>query len=74
MKLGLCEECDPNETGEIVFKLPQGIYDGYVGEKETRQKLYSNVFEQDDVWWSSGDLLKIGNFFFLFFFHLFIKQ
>lgn len=57
---GLCQECSPNEGGEIVFMLPDGKYDGYIGEEVTQKKLYHNVFKQGDTWWSSGDILKIG--------------
>jgi len=43
------------------------VYDGYVGEEVTRKKLYHSVFQQGDVWWSSGDLLKIDEEGFFYF-------
>jgi len=64
---GLCIECPPNEPGEIIFKLPEGKYDGYVGEEATRGKLYQDVFEKGDTWWSSGDLLKVDEEGFFYF-------
>jgi len=67
-KDGLCEECQPDEAGEIVFKLPEGLYDGYVGVKETEKKLIKDVFVKGDTWWSSGDLLNMdeeGFFYFI---------
>ena len=56
---GRCILCLPNEIGEMIMRLPNGKYDGYIGEKETNNKLYRNVFEDGDVWWSSGDLLSV---------------
>ncbi|KAJ3410317.1 cystathionine beta-lyase [Chytridiales sp. JEL 0842] len=54
---GWCVRCEAGEVGEMVMRLPGGVYDGYVGETATRRKLYENVFEHGDNWWSSGDLL-----------------
>ena len=57
---GHCIECGPDEAGEIIFKLPGGTYDGYVGREATMRKLYRDVFAPGDTWWSSGDLLRMG--------------
>ncbi|KAJ3214482.1 hypothetical protein HDU67_001614 [Dinochytrium kinnereticum] len=55
---GYCLRCEADEVGEMIMRLPDGVYDGYVGETATRRKLYENVFADGDRWWSSGDLLK----------------
>nr|KAJ3407779.1 hypothetical protein HK105_003296 [Polyrhizophydium stewartii] len=55
---GRCVPTAPGETGEMIMRLPGGVYDGYVGEAATRRKLYEDVFEAGDRWWSSGDLLR----------------
>jgi fatty-acyl-CoA synthase len=63
-----CVRCDANQIGEMVMRLPGGVYDGYVGETATRRKLYEDVFSKGDKWWSSGDLLmtdKEGFFYFV---------
>ncbi|KAI8814851.1 hypothetical protein BJ742DRAFT_192100 [Cladochytrium replicatum] len=65
---GFCVPCGPGEVGEMIMRLPEGSYDGYVGEAATRRKLYTDVFEKGDAWWSSGDLLKadeVGFFYFV---------
>ncbi|KAJ3105766.1 hypothetical protein HDU97_007586 [Phlyctochytrium planicorne] len=64
---GFCERCDADEVGEMIMRLPDGLYDGYVGEAATRRKLYENVFQKGDKWWSSGDLLKTDSRGFFFF-------
>ncbi|KAI9205492.1 uncharacterized protein BJ171DRAFT_500622 [Polychytrium aggregatum] len=62
-----CVPCEPNQVGEMIMRLPGGLYDGYVGHVATRRKLYENVFEKGDCWWSSGDLLKVDEKGFFFF-------
>ncbi|KAI8917325.1 hypothetical protein BC831DRAFT_516559 [Entophlyctis helioformis] len=64
---GRCIACGPGEIGEMIMRLPGGVYDGYVGENATRRKLYENVFEDGDMWWSSGDLLKMDEQGFFYF-------
>lgn len=55
---GFCEILEPGETGEMIMRLPDGVYDGYVGAEATQRKLYKDVFSVGDCWWSGGDLLK----------------
>eukprot|EP00842_Homolaphlyctis_polyrhiza_P005195 jgi/Hompol1/5677/HPOL_004649-RA len=65
---GWCVPCEHDQVGEMIMRLPGGLYDGYVGETATRRKLYNNVFQSGDVWWSSGDLLRMdakGFFYFV---------
>ncbi|KAH6565563.1 hypothetical protein BASA62_007197 [Batrachochytrium salamandrivorans] len=56
------------EVGEMIMCLPGGEYDGYVSEGDTQRKLYRGVFEAEDSWWRSGDLLRMdaeGFFYFI---------
>ncbi|KAJ3085019.1 hypothetical protein HK102_000397 [Quaeritorhiza haematococci] len=64
---GRCIPCEAGEVGEMIMRLPGGKYDGYVGEAATRRKLYQDVFEEGDTWWSSGDLLKTDEMGFFYF-------
>lgn len=64
---GHCVPCSFGERGEMIMRLPNGIYDGYVGDVATQRKLYRNVFEVGDTWWSSGDLLKMDSKGFFYF-------
>ncbi|KAJ1344666.1 hypothetical protein BSLG_000189 [Batrachochytrium salamandrivorans] len=65
---GLCVVCEAGEVGEMIMCLPGGEYDGYVSEGDTQRKLYRGVFEAEDSWWRSGDLLRMdaeGFFYFI---------
>ncbi|KAJ3129623.1 hypothetical protein HK098_000774 [Nowakowskiella sp. JEL0407] len=64
---GSCIACGVEEVGELIMRLPDGKYDGYVGEDATRKKLHLNVFGEGDTWWSSGDLLKTNSEGFFYF-------
>ncbi|KAJ1570008.1 hypothetical protein HK096_006130 [Nowakowskiella sp. JEL0078] len=64
---GYCIKCLPGEVGELIMRLPDGKYDGYVGKVATQRRLYSNVFADGDCWWSSGDLLKTDDTGFFYF-------
>jgi fatty-acyl-CoA synthase len=60
---GLCELCAPDEVGEAIGKIDlataRGRFDGYANDKEaTEKKLLRNVFEEGDLWFRTGDLLK----------------
>ncbi len=46
------------ENGQALFKVPSGIYKGYLDSSLDETKLYRNLFETGDVWWKSGDLLS----------------
>jgi fatty-acyl-CoA synthase len=59
---GFCVECDPDEPGELIGKIGGsgifGRFEGYTSEEATRKKLLHDVFEQGDLWYRSGDLLR----------------
>lgn len=56
---GRCIACAPNEEGELIMRLPDGLYDGYTDAAATERKIYRDVFEPGDAWWASGDILRI---------------
>ncbi|KAK6099570.1 hypothetical protein MT418_000977 [Batrachochytrium dendrobatidis] len=62
-----CIMCKPGQIGEMIMRLVDGVYDGYAGDGETSKKLYRSVFEKDDTWWRSGDLLKMDEQGFFYF-------
>ncbi len=41
--------------GQVTKKTP---FDGYTNKEASEKKLFRNVFEQGDLWFNSGDLLK----------------
>jgi len=61
---GLCIECDVDEVGELVGRLPSrpndpaGRFEGYTSKDATERKLLRDVFRHGDVWFRSGDLLR----------------
>lgn len=68
---GLCEPCGPGETGEFVGKInkddPTRTFDGYVNKEATEKKIYRNVFKHGDMVFSSGDLLTVDEFGYVYF-------
>lgn len=60
---GLCQLCAPDEVGEAIGKIDtasaRGRFEGYANDKNaTEKKLLRNVFEEGDLWFRTGDLLK----------------
>lgn len=60
---GLCQVCDWNEAGEMLFKLdPANIelkFQGYFGnDKATSSKIVRNVKKIGDAYFRSGDLVR----------------
>jgi fatty-acyl-CoA synthase len=61
---GLCVECGPGETGELVGKIPesadlaQGRFEGYTSKEATDKKVLHDVLARGDSWFRSGDLLR----------------
>lgn len=71
---GLCIKCELGEAGEALGKIsndpntPTGRFDGYARKEETEKKILRDVFEKDDQWFRTGDLLKqdkLGYFYFV---------
>ena len=67
---GFCTECKPGEVGEAIGKIDneRGRFEGYSKGSDTEKKILRNVFEKDDAWFRTGDLLKrdaVGYFYFI---------
>jgi fatty-acyl-CoA synthase len=59
---GLCIEADPDEPGEAVGPIdgePRQRFDGYDDESQSKKKLLRDVFAKGDLWFRTGDLMKI---------------
>jgi acyl-CoA synthetase (AMP-forming)/AMP-acid ligase II len=44
--------------GEALFLVPSGEYRGYLDSSLDESKLYRELFQENDLWWKSGDLLQ----------------
>ena len=61
---GFCMKCAPNEVGEAIGKIindperPAGRFEGYARKEEGEKKILRDVFEQGDVWFRTGDLMR----------------
>jgi fatty-acyl-CoA synthase len=61
---GFCERCGDDEPGEAVGLMPRsaaqrgGRFEGYADEEATRRKILRGVFEADDAWYRTGDLMR----------------
>ena len=66
---GFCQNCDPDEAGELLGKIKSTTpFGGYTSKEETDKKLLRNVFEKGDQFFRTGDLLKRdaeGNYYFI---------
>ena len=49
-----------NQNGEALFLVPTGKYRGYLDSTLDAPKLHKNLFTKNDVWWKSGDLLRVN--------------
>ncbi|KAL3866070.1 hypothetical protein ACJMK2_043409 [Sinanodonta woodiana] len=65
--------CIPVETGEVgllIVPLIAGktAFDGYKGKKEsTEKKILRNVFQDGDIYFDTGDLMRVDNNYYLYF-------
>jgi fatty-acyl-CoA synthase len=61
---GFCEEAPPGEVGEAIARIfkdpskPAGRFEGYADTGQNGGKVLHNVFEPDDTWFRSGDLMR----------------
>ena len=70
---GFCIKCDVDEIGEAIGKIvndpekPSNRFEGYARAEESEKKILRNVFERDDAWFRTGDLMrKDANGYFFF--------
>ncbi len=58
---GLCIECAPGESGELLGKISERSlvrFEGYSDAKATEKKILRDVFERGDSYFRTGDLLR----------------
>lgn len=64
---GFCQECGPNEAGELLIKLVENPksalreFRGYTDGKATQKKILHNVFKAGDRYFRSGDLMRFDD-------------
>uniref|UniRef100_A0A8K9V6U8 long-chain-fatty-acid--CoA ligase n=1 Tax=Oncorhynchus mykiss TaxID=8022 RepID=A0A8K9V6U8_ONCMY len=65
---GLCVEAPKDETGLLVCKITNITpFVGYANSQQTEKKRLRDVFQKGDLYFNSGDLLKIGQDNFIYF-------
>lgn len=68
---GVCMRCGPGETGEFVGKIIEGdptrSFDGYANTEATKKKIVRDVFWKGDMAFSSGDLLEMDEYGYVYF-------
>jgi fatty-acyl-CoA synthase len=71
---GFCIKASPNEIGEVISQIlndpnrPSQRFEGYADKAATEKKILRDVFEKDDAWFRSGDLMRkdeLGYFYFV---------
>ena len=59
---GFCEETSAGEIGEAIGKIDQRTagarFDGYTKREDSEKKILHNVFEKDDAWFRTNDLMR----------------
>ena len=59
-KQGHCILCKPGEIGIVLVQvIPDDDFTGYKSKEATEKKLVYNVIEEGDVYFNTGDLLKL---------------
>jgi fatty-acyl-CoA synthase len=58
---GFCMRCAPNETGEAIGPLHSNVgnrFEGYTDREASEKRIIRNVFEPEDAWFRTGDLMR----------------
>ncbi|WP_034492613.1 long-chain-acyl-CoA synthetase [Afifella pfennigii] len=61
---GYAIKCGPGEVGEVISRIlddpnrPSQRFEGYADPVATEKKILRDVFEKDDMWFRTGDLMK----------------
>ncbi|MEZ5936866.1 MAG: long-chain-acyl-CoA synthetase [Hyphomonadaceae bacterium] len=67
---GFCVEAEVNEPGEAIGPIssePRQRFEGYNDEKQTQKKILRDVFATGDMWFRTGDLMKMDEDGYLYF-------
>ncbi|KAK3601065.1 hypothetical protein CHS0354_029291 [Potamilus streckersoni] len=67
---GRCIPVEIGEVGLLIVPLIPGktAFDGYKGKKEsTEKKILRNVFQDGDIYFDTGDLMRVDNNYYLYF-------
>ncbi len=71
---GFCVRCGPNEVGEALGRILENRsnigsrFEGYTSAEASERKILRNVFEPEDAWFRTGDLMRTderGYFYFV---------
>lgn len=67
---GFCIECAVGEVGEAIGTItnePGQKFEGYGDKSANEKKILRDVFENDDAWFRTGDLLRRGKHGYIYF-------
>ena len=59
---GYCVKCKQGDIGMGLIKIEKGkgsFFTGYKDKEETQKKLFHNVFRKNDLYFNTGDMLKV---------------
>ena len=71
---GFCIRCATNEVGEAIGRIPKDSaqlgkeFEGYASVNDSERKIIRDVFARGDVWYRTGDLMRMdaaGFFYFI---------
>lgn len=67
---GFCIEADTDEVGEMIGEItsaPRQRFEGYKNPEQTEKKILRDVFKPGDMWFRTGDLMKMDEHYFIYF-------
>ncbi len=67
---GFCEHAEADEAGEAIGEIGDDVrqrFEGYNDQKATEKKLLRDVFKKGDLWFRTGDLMKMDKHGYIYF-------
>ncbi len=65
---GFCMDCDFNEPGELVCEITKTApFPGYRSDDNSQKKILTDVFKKGDLFYKTGDILKIDEYGWVYF-------